>query len=241
MNEVVMNSAEQAWRRAGEQSEPTRWERARLPLVFMLVGSFVLLGLAARRTDAFALDVRFTRRIQELDWRPLRWITDLTNWSMSGTPLTLGAITVVLILLIRGWQIDAMMLASVVLVRLLNSGMKALFASPRPTSDLVQVLEDADNHGFPSGHASGALLVVGAIAWIITRHLSSPTWRVVIWGLATIWIILTGIGRVYVGAHWPSDVLGAWLWSTGALILVAWGAEKARPRVTGKSELERAG
>ena len=42
--------------------------------------------------------------------------------------------------------------------------LKAVIESPRPTSDLVDVIEEADNFGFPSGHASGALLVVGAIS-----------------------------------------------------------------------------
>jgi undecaprenyl-diphosphatase len=229
-DELAMNSGERARRRTIEQLEPVQWTRARLPLVFMLMVTFLLLGMAASRTDAFELDVRFTGWIQRLDWRLLRWGTDLTNWTMSGRPLTIGAITVVLILLVRGWPIDAMMLASVILVRLLNSGMKAVFASPRPTSDLVQVVEDAKNYGFPSGHASGSLLVVGTIAWIITRHVASPIWRVVIWLIAAGWIILTGIGRVRVGAHWPSDVLGAWLWGMAVMILITWGFEWARAR-----------
>lgn len=211
------------------------------PLVLALVTSFVLLGIAAHRTDAFRPDVRFTRWLQGLDWPPLRWGTDLTNWSMSGVPLTLGAIAVVLLFLFQGWRIDALMLALVIVVRLVNSAMKAVIESPRPTSDLVQVVEDAENYGFPSGHASGAFLVVGAIAWIIARHVASPARRAVIWAAATGWIILTGIGRVYVGAHWPSDVLGAWLWSTAALILIAWGVEKVRQRAVAEAELERAG
>jgi membrane-associated phospholipid phosphatase len=211
------------------------WVRTPWPLVLVLVISFVLLGIAARQTDAFQLDVRFTRWLQGLDWAPLRWGTDLTKWSMNGVPLTLGAIAVLLIFLFQGWRIDAMMLAVVIVVRLVNSGMKVLIASPRPTADLVEGAGESDTYGFPSGHASGALLVVGAIAWIISRHVTSPAWRAAIWVIATCWIVLTGIGRVYVGAHWPSDVVGAWLWSIAAMVVITWGTEKVRTREVAES------
>jgi len=231
-----MNSGERARRRAGEQFGPVRWARARLALVFWLLVTFVLLGIAAHRTVAFELDVRFTRWVQGLDWRPLRWATDFTNWAMSGMPLTIGAIAVVVLLLLQGWRVDAVMLAVVIAIRLLNSGLKAVIESPRPTPDLVKVSEHSQTFGFPSGHASGALLVIGAIAWIITRRVASPAWRVAVWVIAACWISLTGFGRIYVGAHWPSDVLGGWLWSAAALVLIAWGIEVVRSRQVAHSE-----
>jgi undecaprenyl-diphosphatase len=114
--------------------------------------------------------------------------------------------------------------------------LKSLIESPRPTSDVVEVTEEAENFGFPSGHASGALLVVGATAWIAARHVASPAWRIAIWTIAGAWIVLTGIGRVLVGAHWPSDVVGAWLWSVAAMVVTTWGTEKVRTREVDESE-----
>jgi undecaprenyl-diphosphatase len=212
------------------------WAGVRWPLVLTLLVLFSLLGIAAHRTDAFGTDVRFTRWLQGLDWRVLDWVADATNWSMSGTPLTICAIAFVLFLVARRWWIDAGMLTFVIAIRLVNSGLKSLIESPRPTSDLVEVIEEADNFGFPSGHASGALLVVGGTAWIMARHVTSSAWRIAIWTIAGAWIILSGIGRVLVGAHWPSDVLGAWLWSVAAMVVITWGTEKVRTREVAESE-----
>ena len=220
-----------------ELGRPLRtWARVRWPLVLTLLVLFGMLGIAAHRTDAFGADVRFTRWLQGLDWRLLDWVAVATNWSMDGTPLTIGAAAIVLFLLARRWRIDAGMLAFVIAIRLVNSGLKSLIESPRPTPDLVEVIEEADNFGFPSGHASGTLLVVGATAWIMARHVRSPVWRVAIWTIAATWIVLTGIGRILVGAHWPSDVLGAWLWSVAVMVVVTWGTEKVRTREVAKSE-----
>ena len=215
------------------------WARVRWPLVALLLVAFAMFGVAANRTEAFGADVRITRWLQGLDWRLLDWAADATNWSMSGTPLTVFGIAVFAVLLALRWWIDAGMLAAVIAIRLVNQGLKTVIESPRPTSDLVEVIEDADNYGFPSGHASGALLVVGAITWIVNRHIASPGWRAAIWAVAGVWIVLTGIGRVRVGAHWPSDVLGAWMWSVAVMVLVTWVTEKARGKEFEESRRRR--
>jgi undecaprenyl-diphosphatase len=199
-------------------------------IVVGMVISFVVLAVGAHRVGAFAIDVRLTRWVQGHDSRPLEWLTTATNWSMSGTPLTIGAVVVALGLLLREWRLDAAVLALATAIRAVNSGLKEIVESPRPTPDLVQVTDHASGYGYPSGHAAGALLVVGSIAWILARHVESTAWRVVIWAVIGAWIILTGVGRVRVGVHWPSDVLGAWLWSAPALIGVVWIGEQARKR-----------
>jgi len=188
-------------------------------LAGMLV-AFVLLAFWARRQEVLPGDVRFTRWVQGRDWPLLETLTDATNWSMSGMPLTVGGLAFVGILLFRN-RIDAAVLTAALVVRLLNGLLKRLIDSPRPTAELVEVIEEADGFGYPSGHASGALLVVGALAWTMSRHLHRAEWRWLTWTIAAAWIVLTGIGRIRVGAHWPSDVLGAWLWSLPVLVLIA--------------------
>jgi undecaprenyl-diphosphatase len=166
--------------------------------------------------------------VQGHDSRPLEWVTTATNWSMSGMPLSIGAVVVALGLLLRGWRQDAAVMALATAIRAVNSGLKEIVESPRPTPDLVRVTDHASGYGYPSGHAAGALLVVGALAWIVARHVESRAWRVVIWVAAGAWIVLTGAGRVRVGVHWPTDVLGAWLWSVPALMVITWAAVRRR-------------
>jgi undecaprenyl-diphosphatase len=82
----------------------------------------------------------------------------------------------------------------------------------------VRVTEHANGLGFPSGHASGSMLGFGAIAVVASRVIEDRTIRRIIQTVCAVLILIVGFGRIYVGAHWPSDVLGGYLW--GFLLLV---------------------
>jgi undecaprenyl-diphosphatase len=71
-------------------------------------------------------------------------------------------------------------------------------------------------YAFPSGHAGAAVVAYGALIMLAWR----TRWRVPVFIAALVLILGTGIGRVYLGVHWPSDVLGGWLLS-GALLALA--------------------
>ena len=112
------------------------WASVRWPLVAVLLVAFVVFGVAASRTEAFGADVRFTRWLQELDWQVLDWSVDATNWSMSGTPLTVFGIAVFAALVALRWWVDAGMLAAVIAIRLVNHLVEA-----DPEFDFTEELE----------------------------------------------------------------------------------------------------
>jgi membrane-associated phospholipid phosphatase len=72
------------------------------------------------------------------------------------------------------------------------------------------------------------VLVIGACAWIAARHGESRWARTAIWEGAGLWIFVVGLARIMVGAHWPSDILGAWLWTIPVLIAIASAMDKWR-------------
>ena len=113
-------------------------------------------------------------------------------------------------------------LAAVVLLalplRLLPSALKTIVASPRPTPDLIKVLESPSDPGFPSGHAFGAVLLFGFVWWLAPGLARSRLTCRALRALALCLILATGYSRVLVGAHWPSDVIGGYLW--GLLVLL---------------------
>lgn len=92
-----------------------------------------------------------------------------------------------------------------------NDLVKGIFMTPRPDPDDVRVLypESGGGYAFPSGHAQGAAVFWGMIAWQIKR-----VWA---WLVAVALIALIGISRLYLGVHWPIDVLGGW--AIGAVLL----------------------
>ena len=92
----------------------------------------------------------------------------------------------------------------------LNNLLKRAVRSPRPED--LQVVE-VSGWGFPSGHVMGLTVVAIVLVYIVLRGRARPAWRPAVGTAIIAFSFIVGLGRVHVGAHWPSDVLGAWLWS----------------------------
>lgn len=107
---------------------------------------------------------------------------------------------------------------------LLNVAAKHAFARARP--DLWLSIAPETTYSFPSGHAMGSI----TLAWVVVLlwwHLASPRWRRWRWPVTAIaagFTVLVGLSRVYLGVHYPSDILAGWaaasVWTIGAYGLV---------------------
>lgn len=103
---------------------------------------------------------------------------------------------------------------------LLNQGMKLAFARPRPM--LWQRLIEETSYGLPSGHALGSLVLYGFIAYVFAdRH---PLHKRAIYSITILIIILIGLSRLYLGVHYPSDILAGYaigiLWLLTCILLL---------------------
>lgn len=103
----------------------------------------------------------------------------------------------------------------------LTESLKAVFALTRPdTTGAVAPFEDS--YSFPSGHTLNSTAIIGALAYL-TCWLVGRLWvRVAAVAAAAIWIVAMGLSRVYLGHHWPSDVLLGWSLGLTWLVLVMW-------------------
>jgi undecaprenyl-diphosphatase len=89
---------------------------------------------------------------------------------------------------------------------LLNRVLKPIFARPRPT--LYPPLVQEKTFSLPSGHALGAMVLYGMIAYLLAEYY--PQRAIWIYLLTGILVLAVGLSRLYLGVHWPTDVLAGW-------------------------------
>jgi membrane-associated phospholipid phosphatase len=111
------------------------------------------------------------------------------------------------------FQVGMRLVVAFLLATYANSGLKALFAHPRPfeLEPGVQLREER-GYGLPSGHAQ-----LATVGW---GYLAVAARRVWVWVMAVALILLIGLSRVYLGVHFPTDVLAGW--TAGVLFLLAY-------------------
>ena len=177
----------------------------------------ILLSAAAAIQDHFFGDLFVARAIQEI--RLTRWEETMGMVSTIGKTLPM----IVLGLASFGWflwkrqKAEYIVLGAALLSLAVNPILKLMVDRPRPTEDLVVILRDVAGLGFPSGHAYTAMVLFGLFFYLtpIVVPWKKVTTLLRLTFLAL--IVLMGISRVYLGAHWPSDVLGGFL--VGGIIL----------------------
>ena len=109
-----------------------------------------------------------------------------------------------------------------------NFSLKDFFAQPRPFNlDPTVAITTARGYGLPSGHSQGSLVLWGSIAaWIKKK------W---VWAVTAFFVALTGFSRVYLGVHFPTDVLAGWMLGILFLVLYCTLQPKIERWITGQS------
>jgi undecaprenyl-diphosphatase len=162
----------------------------------------------------------------------------------SGTNLTIATgLLVGFLCLNRRFRATGFLLSSLGSGLLLCQSLKGFFARRRPTA--VPHLAHFDPASFPSGHSMGAALVYLTSGSIISRQVTSSLAKTYFLSMALVLAVLVGISRVYLGVHYPSDVLAGWaagsLWSSACAQTSRWlqhqGSVEA-PTVTGEVRSE---
>jgi membrane-associated phospholipid phosphatase len=99
----------------------------------------------------------------------------------------------------------------------LNNGLKDLFYTPRPDPLRVDWLVEETTYAFPSGHAQNSTVLFGFLATHIRRWL--------VWVATVLLILGVALSRVYLGVHYPQDLLGGALIGAVYLVLFLWLAK----------------
>ncbi|MEQ9764182.1 phosphatase PAP2 family protein [Streptococcus sp. ZJ151] len=119
------------------------------------------------------------------------------------------ALAVGLLYFVKKWKTEGIFLGGTgVLAGLLIIGTKYLYGRQRPG---IEHLVFANGFSFPSGHSMGSMMIYGFILIIAHQRLKSTGLRVLTETLISLLIALIGLSRIYVGVHYPTDVLGGFI------------------------------
>jgi undecaprenyl-diphosphatase len=150
--------------------------------------------------------------------RLLAFMRDLTALG-AGNVLTMIVVAVLGLLLVQRKRRTAMLVAAATLSgSVLVSWAKLYTGRARP--DFVPQLADVSSLSFPSGHAANSAIIYLTLAAVASQAVQQRRVRAYIVGMAILLVAMIGVSRVYLGVHWPSDVLAGW--SFGALWAWSW-------------------
>ena len=186
---------------------------------FLFLLSFLLLGLN--------INSNFVRFFDEMVYQFIIfnindfWTKYMTNISFIGSWVSIVGIIFVLLILVWRKSIRSDIWFKIAITTgasaILNEILKLVFNRVRP--DVIH-LTQAHGLGFPSGHSMNGMVFFGMIALVIISELKT-NWKYFHAILLGLLILNIGVSRIYLGVHYPSDVVGGFLF--GAFILsVAW-------------------
>jgi membrane-associated phospholipid phosphatase len=210
---------------AGEPGPSARRWLGPLSVVsFALFGLLTILVVSGVTRSSFDLPVE--RAVQDVPWGPLTYWMTLTNVT-GGLIQDLFGVLVVAVLFLwdrrAGWLMALGAIGS-----LLDQIVKVSVARHRPTANLVTILNPSSGYSYPSGHALFFTWLAFMLAVAIAPHVG-PRWRVALWVAAALVILFACIGRIWAGAHWPTDVIGGFLLGVGWSAFILWLPERWLP------------
>ena len=217
---MVERKSHWAWELIGRLTRRDRHEFTLLVGAIILVAvAFGLLALVGNvmEGDTQDFDERMLRALRKAD-RPaepigpwwLKFAAEDVTALGSSTVLGLTVLAVVGFLALYGMYRNALFVfVATVGGALMNSVLKTLLERPRPS--VVPHLRDAVGLSFPSGHAMTSAIVFLTLGALLMRVAKGPVAQLYCISLAMIATFLVGLSRVYLGVHYPTDVLAGWL------------------------------
>lgn len=196
-----------------------KWAR----VILLFFGVLLPLAVFAELAEDVAERVKFRWDEPVLQWLHERATPTLDSAMVSVSllgvwwglvPFDLGVSG--LLLMRRQWDRAVFFALAVGGAGLLNVATKQIFGRERPT--LWLSIAPAQSFSFPSGHAMGSAAAVAATVVLVWK--TPARWAVLL--LGSVWVLLVSGSRAYLGVHYPSDLVAAWLASVAWVCGLAW-------------------
>ncbi|MBD0414897.1 phosphatase PAP2 family protein [Oryzicola mucosus] len=214
--------------------------RNRIQLSLLIAGliiagglwGFVELSEVARDSDPHAFDMRillaFRTAGDPSDPIGPSWfeeaVRDITALGGAVVLIYFTAIVIIYLLLVRRWGLAVFAFVSIAGGQLLSSLLKLGIDRPRP--ELVSHLSQVHTMSFPSGHAMLSAVTYLTLGALLSRAMPNRAATLYVFCVAILTTLMVGMSRLYLGVHWPSDVLAGWCagfaWATLCWLASQW-------------------
>lgn len=198
-------------------------------LLILLIISFILICILTLTNNINSFDTTIYNflinfRSDFLDFFFIN-ITKLAN--------TLTILIIVIILLLTLKKEDAILIGtSTISSVVFNTIIKHIIRRPRPSN--LRLIHQG-GYSFPSGHAMISICVYGMLIYLVFKNIKRKDIKIFLISLLTLLILSIGLSRIYVGVHYPSDVLAGYLLATIILIILINFYNKFRGNLNGKT------
>ena len=197
------------------------------PVFLILLGALVLLTALALTTERLPGDLAVAEWVQGLaEPESLYPIPGILFWM--GVKGVAGVILVAVCgwLWLRGHRAEAVFLGLAAVPDGINMPLRELIGRPRPPTDLVNVFGGPQGASFPSGYVLHAIVFCGFLLYLSRSVIKTRALRYILWIVLGLYIPMTGLWLIYDGRHWPSDVLGGYVYGAFYLVVLIWGYKK---------------
>lgn len=214
-------------------SKVIRQHRIRLFRGYVAISLLIFLALAitARHVPYFKLDLAITTRVQSINAPWFDFLMQLISLPGNSPIMVILVIIAICFLLANKLRWEAIcVLINALGFLVLEKIVKLAVIRLRPAEDLVRVFVHLKDPSFPSGHVLSYVAFFGFLAFLTYILIPMSRIRTIIISIFISLICLIGLSRIYLGAHWPSDTIGAYLLgSTWLLITIEiyfWGRSR---------------
>jgi membrane-associated phospholipid phosphatase len=198
--------------------------RTRHLVATLLVAGLILVGLAlvASQANPDAVDVGVTRWIQQIQDPAFAGLMYWVSWFGFAPQSIIMPLVVAAPFAARRLWAEALWILGTQVASLVTIGLKDIVHRARPTAELVGVFRPLADPSFPSGHVVQYTVLFGFTFFLVYVLLRPLRLRTVALILLIIPIVLIGPSRIYLGQHWPTDVLGGYALSVLLLVPYCW-------------------
>jgi len=190
-------------------------------IFFIIV--FMLLSFSVIDSSPKSWDLLVSQELQEDPTMLLDMLMKSFSWLGTVYVAAIMVIVFSIIFFVFKYMREGFFVLSCLLSGGVSYVLKTLIDRPRPTTDFVRIVEETHYQSFPSGHVLFYTAFFGTLMVIaISSSILKLSWKLIISSICVAMIVLGAVSRIYLGAHWFTDVIGGFI--VGVLFVMLTGS-----------------